>query len=410
MLNLLWLSFILIAFASACLRSLFLGDMALWNDMAAAIFTASKLSFELALGLVGIMCFWLGIMEIGKDAGLIRKLAHFLTPLFSRLMPDVPKNHPAMGSITLNIAANVLGLDNAATPAGLKAMQDLQTLNKSSTTASDAQIFFLVLNSASVTLLPVTIFMYRAQAGAVNPTDVFIPILLATTVSTLVGLGAVAWVQKLKIWDKVVLAYLAGFVALLTTLCMLIFSAPTEKQTLYSAASGNFILLSVIAGFLAYGAYKKVPVYESFITGAKQGFSTALTIVPYLVAMLVAVSLLRASGAMDIVLHGIEYFVRLSGMNTAFVDALPTAIMKPFSGSGARAMMVETMQHHGADSFAGRLSAIFQGSSETTFYVLAVYMGAVGLTRARHAIACALLADAASILAAILIAYLFFGA
>ena len=279
MLNYLWLSFVLISFASACVRSFVFGDIALWNEMTAALFAAAKLSFEIALGLVGLMCFWLGIMEVGKEAGIIRQLSRLLAPLFSRLMPEVPKNHPAFGSITMNMAANVLGLDNAATPMGLKAMQDLQSVNKSKSIASNAQILFLVLNSSSVTLLPITIFMYRMQAGAANATDVFIPILLATTVSTLVGLFSVAWVQKINLLDKVVLAYFAAFAGLLSLLCLTIFSAPQEKQALYSSAAGNFILLAIIAGFLGWAAYKKVAVYDAFILGAKQGFTTTIQIV-----------------------------------------------------------------------------------------------------------------------------------
>jgi spore maturation protein SpmA len=408
MLNVIWLAFVTISFLSACYTWLIGGDFGIWNAMMVALFDAARSSLEIALGLVGIMAFWLGILEIGQQAGLVRLLARILSPLFSRLMPEVPKNHPALSSITLNMAANVFGLDNAATPMGIKAMRELQSLNQSRDTASNAQILFLVINSSSVTLLPVTIFMYRAQSGAANPTDVFLPILIATTASTLVGLLTVAWFQRLPVFSKVVMAYLLGLSALAAGLAFGILMLPKDDQALYSSASANLLLFMVIMGFVLWAAIKRVPVYEAFIKGAKQGFETAIHIVPYLVAMLVAISLLRASGALDALLLLVEHLVRMMGMDTSFVPALPTALLKPFSGSGARAMMIETMQHEGADSFAGRVACIIQGSTETTFYVLAVYFGAAGITKIRHTLICALLADVAGVVAAILIGYLFF--
>jgi spore maturation protein SpmA len=359
--------------------------------------------------LFGTLTLWLGFLQIAEQAGLIGVLARWLGPLFARLMPEVPRGHPAIGLITLNFAANGLGLDNAATPIGLRAMRELQTLNPTPESATNAQILFLVLNASSLTLLPVSIFMYRVQQGATDPTLVFLPILLATSVSSLVGLLSVAAVQRLKIWDPVVLAFLGsgaillgGFVALLATLSATALAA-------LSSLLGNLILFGIILLFLIVAAIRKVPVYESFIEGARQGFEVARDLLPYLVAMLCAVGVLRASGALDFLLDGVRWLVATSGLDTRFVDALPTALVKPLSGSAARAMLIETMTTHGVDSFPALLAATMQGSTETTFYVLAVYFGAVGIRRARHAVGCALLAELSGVLASIAVCYWFFG-
>ena len=374
-----------------------------------AMFTLSKTAFEISLGLTGILSLWLGIMRIGERSGFIQLLTQGLTPLFSRLMPDVPKNHPALGSIVMNISANALGLDNAATPMGIKAMQELQTLNPDKETASNSQILFLVINTSSVTLFPVTIFTYRAQMGAANPTDVFIPILIATYMSTLIGLTSVAIVQRINLLDKVILTYFAGFSSLVASI-LYYFSHLTQQQMLQqSALLSNVILFSLVATFIAGSIYKRINAYEAFIEGAKEGFQTAVTIIPYLVAMLVAIGVFRASGALDLITGLIRYLIHLMSLDDRFIDALPTALMKPFSGSGARAMMVDTMQTHGADSFAGRLASIMQGSTETTFYVLAVYFGAVSIKNTRYAAICGIIADFGGILGAIIIAYWFFG-
>ncbi|MDU1796775.1 nucleoside recognition domain-containing protein, partial [Pseudomonas aeruginosa] len=390
MLNGLWLGFFLVAAASALARWLIGGDATVFAAMVESLFAMAKLAVEVMVLLFGTLTLWLGFLRIAEKAGLVERLAVLLGPLFRRLMPEVPPGHPAIGLITLNFAANGLGLDNAATPIGLKAMKALQELNPSSTTASNAQILFLVLNASSLTLLPVTIFMYRAQQGAADPTLVFLPILLATSASTLAGLLSVALMQRLRLWDPVVLAYLipgalllAGFMAVLGTL-----SATALAQL--SSLLGNLTLFSLIVLFLIVGALKKVPVYESFVEGAKEGFDVARNLLPYLVAMLCAVGVLRASGALEVVLGGIRWAVEGLGWDSRFVEALPTALVKPFSGSAARAMLLETMQTHGVDSFPALVAATVQGSTETTFYVLAVYFGSVGLQRARHAVGCAL--------------------
>lgn len=408
MLNLIWLSFFLISFGYACVQWLFLGNMDIFSVMVKAVFDSSKLSFEVAMGLVGILCFWLGMMKIAERSGLVDIFARGLSPLLTRLMPEIPKNHPAIGCMTMNIAANVLGLDNAATPMGLKAMQHMQTLNPSKDTASNAQILFLVLNASSLTLLPVTIFMYRAQFGASDPTSVFVPILLATSASTLMGLLSVAWIQKINLFDKIILSYLGAAAALIFALIWFFTTLPKELQSSYSSFAGNFTLMAVILWFLFTGFLKKVPVYETFIEGAKEGFDIAVKILPYLVAMLVAVGVLRASGVFELALGGIKWCVLALGMNADFVPALPTALIKPFSGSGARAMMIDSMKTYGADSFPATVSAIIQGSTETTFYVLSVYFGAVNITKVRHAVGCSLLADLAGVIAAIAVGYWFF--
>ncbi|MBG4551364.1 hypothetical protein I5F52_04405 [Pseudomonas aeruginosa] len=408
MLNGLWLGFFLVAAASARARWLIGGDATVFAAMVESLFAMAKLAVEVMVLLFGTLTLWLGFLRIAEKAGRVERLAVLLGPLFRRLMPEVPPGHPAIGLITLNFAANGLGLDNAATPIGLKAMKALQELNPSSTTASNAQILFLVLNASSLTLLPVTIFMYRAQQGAADPTLVFLPILLATSASTLAGLLSVALMQRLRLWDPVVLAYLipgalllAGFMAVLGTL-----SATALAQL--SSLLGNLTLFSLIVLFLIVGALKKVPVYESFVEGAKEGFDVARNLLPYLVAMLCAVGVLRASGALEVVLGGIRWAVEGLGWDSRFVEALPTALVKPFSGSAARAMLLETMQTHGVDSFPALVAATVQGSTETTFYVLAVYFGSVGLLRARHAVGCALTADLAGVIASIGVCYWFF--
>ncbi len=408
MLNGLWLGFFLVAAASALARWLIGGDATVFAAMVESLFAMAKLAVEVMVLLFGTLTLWLGFLRIAEKAGLVERLAVLLGPLFRRLMPEVPPGHPAIGLITLNFAANGLGLDNAATPIGLKAMKALQELNPSSTTASNAQILFLVLNASSLTLLPVTIFMYRAQQGAADPTLVFLPILLATSASTLAGLLSVALMQRLRLWDPVVLAYLipgalllAGFMAVLGTL-----SATALAQL--SSLLGNLTLFSLVVLFLIVGALKKVPVYESFVEGAKEGFDVARNLLPYLVAMLCAVGVLRASGALEVVLGGIRWAVEGLGWDSRFVEALPTALVKPFSGSAARAMLLETMQTHGVDSFPALVAATVQGSTETTFYVLAVYFGSVGLQRARHVVGCALTADLAGVIASIGVCYWFF--
>ncbi|MBH9340431.1 hypothetical protein I5K76_01025 [Pseudomonas aeruginosa] len=408
MLNGLWLGFFLVAAASAVARGLIGGDATVFAAMVESLFAMAKLAVEVMVLLFGTLTLWRGFLRIAEKAGLVERLAVLLGPLFRRLMPEVPPGHPAIGLITLNFAANGLGLDNAATPIGLKAMKALQELNPSSTTASNAQILFLVLNASSLTLLPVTIFMYRAQQGAADPTLVFLPILLATSASTLAGLLSVALMQRLRLWDPVVLAYLvpgalllAGFMALRGTL-----SARALAQL--SSLLGNLTLFSLIILFLVVGALKKVPVYESFVDGAKEGFDVAKNLLPYLVAMLCAVGVLRASGALEVVLDGVRWVVEGMGWDSRFVEALPTALVKPFSGSAARAMLLETMQTHGVDSFPALVAATVQGSTETTFYVLAVYFGSVGLQRARHAVGCALAADLAGVVASITVCYWFF--
>ncbi len=409
MLNLIWISFFLAAFCTALFKLVFLGDQQVFAQIMEAMFALSKSAFEIALGLTGVLALWLGIMRIGEKSGFILLLTQSLTPLFSRLMPDVPKGHPALGAIVMNISANALGLDNAATPLGIKAMQELQTLNPHPETASNAQILFLVINTSGVTLFPVTIFTYRAQLGAANPTDVFIPILIATYMSTLVGLLAVAFVQKINLLDKVIVAYLGGFTLVVGGILAYFSSLPQQQMLEQSAIISNFILFSLVITFILGAINKEINAYDAFIEGAKEGFHTATTIIPYLVAMLVAIGVFRASGALDLLADLARTIVHYFMLDDRFVDALPTALMKPFSGSGARAMMIDTMKTMGADSFAGRLSSIVQGSTETTFYVLAIYFGSVGIKHIRHAAACGIIADFAGIVASIFVAYWFFG-
>lgn len=407
-LNILWVGFILVAFLVALGKLVFHGDVEVFSKLVESTFEMAKVSFDICLGLAGVLTLWLGLMKVGEKAGAIDLLARVVRPFFARLFPDVPKDHPVHGSMILNFSANMLGLDNAATPFGLKAMQQLQELNPDEDTASNAQIMFLVLNTSGLTLIPVAILAYRAQAGADNPADVFLPILLTTFFSTLVGLLTVALVQRIKLFDRVVLGWLIGLCLVVGGLIALFLNLPKEQVETVSTTIANVTLFSVIAGFVGLAALRRVDVYSSFIEGAKEGFQVVIRILPYLVAILVAIGVFRASGAMDFVIDGVRWVTRWFTDDTRFVDALPTGLMKPLSGSGARGMMLETMAEHGADSFAGRLACTFQGATDTTFYVIAVYFGSVGVRRTRHAVPCGLLADFTAIVAGILIAYLFF--
>ncbi len=409
MLNGLWLGFFIVAALSAFGRWLIGDEAGVFPAMVESLFAMAKLSVDVMILLFGTLTLWLGFLRIAEKAGLVETLARALSPLFRRLMPEVPPGHPALGLITLNFTANGLGLDNAATPIGLKAMRALQELNPRKDTASNAQILFLVLNASSLTLLPVSIFMYRAQQGAADPTLVFLPILIATSASTLIGFLSVAAMQRLKIWDPIVLAWLGGFALLLGGFMAILAGMSAAALAALSSLLGNLVLFSLILLFLLFGALRRVPVYESFVEGAKEGFEVAKNLLPYLVAMLCAVGVLRASGVLDIALDGLRLLVNTIGWDTRFVDALPTALVKPFSGSAARAMLIELMKSGGVDSFPALVAATVQGSTETTFYVLAVYFGAVGIQRARHAVGCALLADAAGVVASILVCYWFFG-
>ncbi|MEI6868397.1 MAG: nucleoside recognition domain-containing protein [Methylophilaceae bacterium] len=408
-LNSLWVSFFFIATFSAIWRWFGKGDSAVFASMVDSLFSMAKLSVEVMVLLFGTLTLWLGFLKIAEHAGLVKKIAELLSPLFKRLMPEVPKNHPAVGFMTMNFIANGLGLDNAATPIGLKAMRSLQSLNPKPAVASNAQIFFLVMNASSLTLLPVSIFMYRAQQGAPDPTLVFLPILLATSASTLAGFLSVAFIQRIKLRDPIVLAWLMGITIFLSILIFFLSSLSALALASFSSLLGNTTLFGLIIIFLLAGILRRVHVYESFIEGAKEGFDVAKNLLPYLVAMLCAVGVLRASGALDMALDMIRYGAESFNWDTRFVDALPTALVKPFSGSAARAMLIDTMTTHGVDSFPSLLAATVQGSTETTFYVLAVYFGAVGIQRARHAVACALFADLAGVLASIAVCYWFFG-
>ncbi|MBC6942661.1 MAG: hypothetical protein DWB45_08050 [Xanthomonadales bacterium] len=408
MLNRLWLGFFLVAALAAFARWIG-GDAGVFAAMIAALFDMARLSVEVMILLFGTLTLWLGFLRIAERAGLVEVLARALGPVFARVMPEVPRDHPALGLITLNFAANALGLDNAATPIGLRAMRELQTLNPRADTASNAQILFLVLNASSLTLLPVSIFMYRVQQGAPDPALVFVPILLATSASTLAGFLAVAWVQKIRLRDPLLLVVLLGAATLLSAFVTLLLRLPAASLAPLSSLLGNLTLFAIILAFLGVGAWRRVPVYESFIDGARQGFEVARDLLPYLVAMLCAIGVLRASGALDLALDGVRWAAQALHLDTRFIDALPTALVKPFSGSAARAMLIDTMQAHGVDSFPALLAATIQGSTETTFYVVAVYFGAVGIRRVRHAVGCALLADLAGVLAAIAVCYWFFG-
>lgn len=408
-LNYIWIGFFIIAFISAIIKFFFLGDITVFNEIISSTFDMAETGFKLSLGLTGVMTLWLGIMKVGEDGGIVKILSKLVGPFFNKLFPDIPKNHPAIGSIMMNLSANMLGLDNAATPLGLKAMTQLQEINKNKNTASNSMIMFLVLNTSGLTIIPISVMVYRAQLGAANPADIFIPILLSTFFSTLAGIIAVSVFQKINLLNKTILAYLGVFTLAISGIIYYFTSLPQDKLQTVSSASSNIILFSIIILFITLALTKKVNVYESFIEGAKDGFKIAVKIIPYLVAMLVAIGVFRASGAMDFIISGFEHFFKLFTNNTDFVKALPTALMKPLSGSGARGMMVETMTTYGVDSFVGRLSSVFQGSTDTTFYIIAVYFGSVGIKKTRHAIASGLIADLAGIIAAIFISFLFFG-
>ena len=407
-LNYIWISFFLVAFVVALIKLLFTGDATVFPAMMDSTFEMSKKSFEISIGLTGILSLWLGVMKIGERGGVVNALARALSPVFTRLFPDIPKGHPVTGSIFMNISANMLGLDNAATPLGLKAMEQLQTLNTKKDTASNPMIMFLVLNTSGLTLIPVSIMAYRAQLGAAQPTDVFIPILLATFFSTLAGIIITSIYQKINLLKPKTLIGLFVACAIVAGIIWIFGRMDKETMNLVSTTVANMLLMGIIVAFIVAGVCKRVNVYDTFIEGAKDGFQTAVRISPYLVAILVGVAVFRASGAMDLLVDGIRWLVGLLGINTDFIEALPTALMKPLSGAGARGIMIDTMSTYGADSFVGRLSCIFQGSTDTTFYVLAVYFGSVGIRYTRHAVTCGLLADLAGVVAAILISYLFF--
>jgi spore maturation protein SpmA len=408
-LNYIWIAFFVVAFILGLIRLVVFGDIGVFPAMMNSTFDMAKTGFEVSLGLTGVMTLWMGLMRVGEQGGIVNLMSRLVDPLFRRLFPEIPKGHPAAGSIMMNIAANMLGLDNAATPLGLKAMTQLQEINPDKDTASNAMIMFLVLNTSGLTLIPISIMVFRTQLGAADPSDVFIPILLATFCSTLAGLISVALVQRINLLNKVVLVYLGGFTLLVSGIIWYFSTIPQARINTISSLSANIILFGVITSFIVLAFLKKVNVYEAFIEGAKDGFSIAVTIIPYLVAILVAVGVFRVSGAMDFVIGGISYLVTALGLDSEFVKALPTAFMKPLSGSGARGMMVEAMKRFGADSFVGRLSCIFQGAADTTFYILAIYFGSVGIRKTRYALTCGLIADLAGAVAAVFIAYLFFG-
>ncbi len=407
-LNYIWIFFILIAFVVGLIRLIFFGEYEVLTSIVDSTFTQAKNGFEISLYLTGILTLWLGIMKIGEKGGAVDILSKVISPFFEKIFPEIPKNHKAFGSIVMNLSANMLGLDNAATPMGLKAMQELQELNKDKDSASNAQIMFLVLNTSGLTIVPISIMAYRTQCGAENPADIFIPLLLSTFFSTLVGLIAVAIVQKINLLNKVVFAYIGTISALVACILWLTIKLSSTQIEIFSKTAASIILLTIICSFIILAIRRKINVYDAFIDGAKEGFSTAIKIIPFLIAILVAVGMFRASGALDFTIDFIRRIVELFSCNTDFVDALPTAFMKPLSGTGARGFMIETMTNFGADSFAGRLSCMFQGAADTTFYILAVYFGSVGIRNTRHAVACGLVADLAGVIAAIIIAYLFF--
>ncbi len=408
-LNYIWIGFFLIAFVIAVIKLVFLGDVEVFPQIMDSTFSSAKTAFEISLGLTGVLSLWLGIMKIGERGGLIGALARWLSPVFTRLFPDIPKNHPVVGNIFMNIAANMLGLDNAATPLGLKAMKELQAINPKKDTASNPMIMFLVLNTSGLTIIPVSILVYRAQLGAAQPTDVFIPILLATFASTLAGIVVTSLYQRINLFNRVLLLTLGGMCVAVAAIIWGFAQLDKETMNIVASTVANVLLFCIIIGFIVAGLRRKVNVYDAFIEGAKDGFQTAVRIIPYLVAVLVAIGVFRASGAMDWLIEGITRLVHATGADAQWVGALPTALMKPLSGSGARGMMVDAMTTYGADSFVGRLSCIFQGSTDTTFYILAVYFGSVGVRYTRHAVVCGLLADLAGIIAAIAVAYFFFG-
>ena len=407
-LNYIWIAFFVVAFVIAICKLAFWGDVEAFPEMMNSTFSSSKTAFEISLGLTGVLTLWLGIMRVGEKGGAVNALSRLLSPVFVKLFPDIPKGHPVTGSIFMNVAANMLGLDNAATPLGLKAMEQMQTLNDKKDTATNPMIMFLVLNTSGLTLIPVSIMVYRAQMGAAQPTDIFVPILLATFFSTLTGIIVTGIYQRINLLNRVMLLTLGGICALVAAIIWGFSQMDKESMNTVSTLVANILLMTIIVGFILAAARKRVNVYDAFIEGAKDGFSTAVRIIPYLVAILVAIGVFRASGAMDMLIDGVKYMVAALGGDTDFVGALPTALMKPLSGSGARGMMVDAMTTYGADSFIGRLSCVFQGSTDTTFYIIAVYFGSVGIRHTRHAVTCGLLADLAGVIAAIAICYLFF--
>ncbi|MEI6275829.1 MAG: nucleoside recognition domain-containing protein [Prolixibacteraceae bacterium] len=407
-LNYLWIFFFAIAFVIALFKLIFLGNVDTFSEMVTATFEMSKTGFEISLGLTGVLAFWSGIMKIGEKGGIVKIISKLIGPFFDKLFPELGKNHPAYGPMMLNFAANMMGLDNAATPMGLQAMKEMQETNPDKEVASNPQIMFLVLNASGLCLIPISIMVYRVQLGAVNPSDIFIPILFATFFANMTGLISVSIVQKIKLWDRVILSYLLGTTALVASLIFFISSLPQEQISVVSKVATNLILFSLIMFFLLLGMKSKINVYETFIDGAKEGFATAVRIIPYLVAILVAIGVFRASGAMDFLVAGVKWIFDSLGINSEFVAALPTGLMKPLSGSGSRGMMIDAMKTYGADSFIGKLTCTVQGVSDTTFFILAVYFGSVGIKKTRHALACALLADFVGLVAAILIGYLFF--
>lgn len=408
-LNYIWIAFFLAAFITAAIRLVFMGDTSVFPEIINSTFESSKTAFDISLGLTGVLSLWMGIMKVGEAGGVIQFFSRILSPVFCRLFPDIPKGHPVTGSIFMNLAANMLGLDNAATPLGLKAMEGLQELNPKKDTATNPMIMFLVLNTSGLTLIPISIMVYRAQLGAAQPTDVFVPILLATFFSTLTGILAVSAYQKIPLINKPMMLLLGGVSVVVAAIIWAFTTLSREEMNLYSTNFANVFLFLIIIGFIGAGIRKRINVYDAFIDGAKEGFSTAVRIIPYLVAILVAIGVFRASGSMEFLIQGIAKIIEWCGIDSSFVGALPTAIMKPLSGSGARGMMVDAMNTYGADSFVGRLACIFQGSTDTTFYILAVYFGSVGVSKTRHAVTCGLLADVAGIIAAICMGYLFFG-
>ena len=407
-LNYIWIAFFVVAFFVALCKTIFFGDTEIFTALVNSTFDSSKSAFEIAIGLTGLLAFWLGIMKIGEKSGMINSLSKFLSPVLCKLFPDIPKGHPALGSIFMNLSANMLGLDNAATPLGLKAMDQLQELNPKKDTATNPMIMFLVINTSGLILIPISIMMYRAQMGAAQPTDIFIPTLITTTISTMAGITVVSISQHINLFNKAILSLVGGIAVFFSLLMWLFITVSRETMGTYSTLVANIILFGIIIIFISWGMWKKANVYDAFIEGAKDGFNTAVRIIPYLVAFLVGIGVLRASGAMNILVDGIGYLVGLTGVDTTFVGALPTALMKSLSGSGANGLMIDTMQQYGADSLVGRMSCVVRGASDTTFYILAVYFGSVGITKTRNAVTCGLLADLSGIIAGILISYLFF--
>ena len=408
-LNYIWIAFFIVAFAVAVCQSLFAGNYGIWSEIMNASFDAAKNAFDISLGLTGVLALWLGLMKVGERAGLVAAFARLMSPLFSRLFPGIPKGHPALGSMFMNISANMLGLDNAATPLGLKAMQEMQELNPKKDTATDAMLMFLILNASGLTLIPIGVMTYRAQMGAADPSDIFLPILLSTFIATFVALVAVCIRQRINIFDKVLIGWGAGFVLAIGGLMYFLSQLSQEEVARISSVFSNALLFTIIVAFVGVGLYKRINVYESFIEGAKDGFKTAITIIPYLVAILVGIAVFRASGAMDFVVDGVRYVVAACGLDTSFVEALPTALMKPLSGSGSRGLMVDCMATYGVDSFVAKVAASIQGSTDTTFYMLAVYFGSVGIRKTRYAVGYALLADVIGTISGIVMAYFFFG-